>query len=295
MLRVRAADGQHAVQALVRQADHGGGADLVAFITAEEEFQLVAAQHAADGLAAREQAADALVRLGRADAAAHRQGVLAEQDEADVGHLELMAQAVFHRAHHFLQAGGIEQVEHQAAGLVEQPVVLPGHVHQLRQAMAHLDVALAQQLDLALHQGHGIARLVGDAHFGDQFFVVDEELRVEAQVGGHGLGVEVLRLVLFLVLVGHRRTCPSNTRTAGPVIITGCPGPAHSMQSRPPGRSSCTGESIQPWRIAATAAAQAPVPQARVSPAPRSQTRSLASLRSMSCRKPTFTRCGKRE
>lgn len=42
------------------------------------------------------------------------------------------------------------------------------------------------------------------------------------------------------------------------------------MDRRPPGSSICTGESIQPWRMAATAAAQAPVPQAWVSPAPRS-------------------------
>ena len=39
------------------------------------------------------------------------------------------------------------------------------------------------------------------------------------------------------------------------------------MDKRPPGRSINSGESIHPWLIAATAAAQAPVPQAWVSPA----------------------------
>src|SRR5690606_9333261 len=164
-----------------------------------------------------------------------------------------------------------------------------GHVHQLRQAVAHLDVALAQQLDLALHQRHGAAGLVRDAQLGDQVLVVDEDLRVLPQVGGDALGIQ-----RGLILVTHRRTCPSYTRTAGPVIITGCPGPAHSMDSLPPGSSSCSGESIQPWRMAATAAAQAPVPQAWVSPAPRSHTRRRACLRSMTCRKPTLTRLGKR-
>ena len=48
------------------------------------------------------------------------------------------------------------------------------------------------------------------------------------------------------------------------------------LDKRPPGRSISSGESIQPWLIAATAAAHAPVPQAWVSPAPRSQTRNCA-------------------
>ena len=44
----------------------------------------------------------------------------------------------------------------------------------------------------------------------------------------------------------------------------------------------------------ATTAAQAPVPQASVSPAPRSYTRSRMPERSTTCMKPAFTRCGKR-
>ncbi|MCY1184546.1 hypothetical protein D9M73_252510 [compost metagenome] len=79
------------MQALVAQADHGRRADLLALLRAEQELQLMAAQHAADGLAADQQATDALVRFGAGDASAHRQGVFAEQDEADERHLELMA------------------------------------------------------------------------------------------------------------------------------------------------------------------------------------------------------------
>ena len=53
-----------------------------------------------------------------------------------------------------LRAGGNRQRqrENQAAGLLEEPVVVAGHVHQLRKPVAHLDVALAQDLHLPLHQ-----------------------------------------------------------------------------------------------------------------------------------------------
>ena len=44
----------------------------------------------------------------------------------------------------------------------------------------------------------------------------------------------------------------------------------------------------------ATTAAQAPVPQASVSPAPRSNTRKRIERRPMICMKPALTRCGKR-
>ena len=128
MLRVAAADGEN--PQLVVEADHRGGADAGA-ILAEQKAELVGTQHAADGLATLEQATDVLLGLGGADAAADRQCRLAEQDQADVGHLKLMAQAVFHRADHLFQATGVEQVEHQAAGLVEQAIVVAGHVHQL--------------------------------------------------------------------------------------------------------------------------------------------------------------------
>ncbi len=55
--------------------------------------------------------------------------------------------------------------------------------------MAHLDVALTQQLDLTLHQRHRGARLMGNAQLRDQLVVVDEEFRVGAQVGGDCFGV----------------------------------------------------------------------------------------------------------
>ncbi len=70
--------------------------------------------------------------------------------------------------------------------------------------------------------------------------------------------------------------------------------PLQEMLRRPPRMSTCTSESSSPRRIPAAAAAQAPVPQARVSPTPRSKTRSRAWPRSTICMKPAFTRCAKR-
>jgi len=49
----------------------------------------------------------------------------------------------------------------------------------------------------------------------------------------------------------------------------GSPG-AHEMASVPPRMCTLTGDSAFFWTIAATAVAQAPVPQASVNPAPRS-------------------------
>src|SRR5690606_19340662 len=206
--------------------------------------------------------------------------------QTHIRHQKIMPQTVLGGAHHFFQAAGVEQGQNQATRLVEQAVVVTRHVHQLAEALAQLDIAFTQQLDLALDQGDGMAGLMGNAQLGNQLVVVDKKFRVLTQISSHGGGVESG--------FGHRRICPSYTRTAGPVMITGRPGPAHSMDRRPPGNSSCTGDSSQPWRIAATAAAQAPVPQAWVSPAPRSQTRRRAWWRSMICTKPTLTRCGKR-
>ncbi len=73
------------------------------------------------------------------------------------------------------------------------------------------------------------------------------------------------------------------------------PWPGQSMVSVPPRACTSTWASSQPSRMPATTAAQAPVPQASVSPAPRSYTRSRMRLRDTTCMKPALTLCGKRE
>jgi len=86
-----------------------------------------------------------------------------------------------------------------------------------------------------------------------------------------------------LALPHSTLTSPSNTSSAGPVINTVPPTPppsfpasvTHSMNRGPPGRSTRHFLSSLPSNTPATTVAQAPVPQASVGPAPRSQTRIL--------------------
>ena len=56
--------------------------------------------------------------------------------------------------------------------------------------MAHLDIALAQDLHLSLHQRHGVAALVGDAQRRQQFFVLDEEIRIRLKVRRDSSGLQ---------------------------------------------------------------------------------------------------------
>src|SRR5947207_3179954 len=65
---------------------------------------------------------------------------------------------------------------------------------------------------------------------------------------------------------------PSYTRTAGPRIVTG-PSGSHSTSTAPPGKWTRPRRPVIPARCAATSDAHAPVPQAMVSPTPRSHTR----------------------
>ena len=68
-------------------------------------------------------------------------------------------------------------------------------------------------------------------------------------------------------------TKPSKTASAGPVIQTGAAPPSQAMVRGPPGRSIRAFGPQSPRLWHTTSVAQAPVPQARVGPAPRSQTR----------------------
>ena len=76
---------------------------------------------------------------------------------------------------------------------------------------------------------------------------------------------------------GPCRTSPSKLSVAGPVMIT-WPSSRQAMSSVPPSSSTAARRSVSPRRWAATSAAQAPVPHARVIPAPRSHTRSRIVL-----------------
>ena len=113
-------------------------------------------------------------------------------------------------------------------------------------------------------------RLVGDgAAVDDDRIVAGERAHrlalgeVEPAAEGDRLGASGERLQVDLAL---------NTWVAGPRMRIGSPG-AQPMVSAPPGMCTLTGDVAFFWTIAATAVAQAPVPQASVRPAPRSQVR----------------------
>ena len=68
---------------------------------------------------------------------------------------------------------------------------------------------------------------------------------------------------------------PSNSYSTGPVISTWSSRSRHSIARSPPGSVTVTLRSVRLVRAPHTAAAQAAEPQARVSPAPRSQVRTI--------------------
>jgi hypothetical protein len=77
------------------------------------------------------------------------------------------------------------------------------------------------------------------------------------------------------MLIYFKAAFPWKLNTAGPVIKTLLSVSLfHSMNKSPPGSATLTlfPEGIFPARMAATVNAHAPVPHARVGPAPRSQT-----------------------
>src|SRR5690606_7967981 len=66
---------------------------------------------------------------------------------------------------------------------------------------------------------------------------------------------------------------PRKTSTAGPVITTEASSAGQAISRVPPRSSMATARSVRPRSIEVTATAQAPLPQASVSPVPRSQVR----------------------
>ncbi len=58
--------------------------------------------------------------------------------------------------------------------------------------MTHLDVAVAQDGHLPFDQRYGVAALVGNAHGRQQFFVLDEEVRMSLQVRGNRCRLQAL-------------------------------------------------------------------------------------------------------
>ena len=149
-----------------------------------------------------------------------------------------------------------------------QRIVLFGEFQQIVQFLLQFLHALAQGEQLAFAQRDGAPAVrVGQVDLRQHLGVVFEELRVVQQV--------LCNVFCSHYLAFYKLISPSNTVMAGPVISTGERSPAQVMLSVPPRVATCTVLSSSLRRMPATTAAQAPVPQDRVSPAPRSNTRSL--------------------
>src|SRR6185437_10016539 len=176
-------------------------------------------------------------------------------------------------------------------------VVGARNAHQLRELVLERGMLLAQNLDLTLHQRDGgAAARVRHAQAGEQRLVALEEIGIVLQVRGDRV---------FLVFLGGQpsgfscrhcqtSTWPAKETSAGPVSQMFSPGPFQFTRNSPPRTLTCTSRSSLPQCRPTATAAQAPVPQARVSPTPRSYTRKRICERSMLCMNPAFTRLGKR-
>src|SRR5580704_9261059 len=84
----------------------------------------------------------------------------------------------------------------------------------------------------------------------------------------------------------------SNSNATGPVIVTWPSLSRHSISRSPPGRLTMALWPVRPFRAAATRAAQAADPQARVRPVPRSQTFSAMCAREVTWASEILARSG---
>src|SRR5208283_723904 len=192
------------------------------------------------------------------------------------------------------QIGSGEQRQGRAVQFLADCVVLAAELDELLQLGFELKVLFPQRDDLALGDGNRAATVrMRNEDLRKQVGVLLEESRVFLQVVG-----DSARIHLSIPVHGHHHSgtlhSPSNTVSAGPVIITGAASPPQAIVKVPPRVSTRTGGSSSPRRIPATAAAHAPVPQESVSPAPRSHTRKRMLARSTTCMKPALTPRGKR-
>src|SRR5690606_19261373 len=113
-----------------------------------------------------------------------------------------------------------------------------------------------------------------------------QEVRVPAQPGGDLVGS------VLLLDIAHACHSPSNTNAAGPAMMTGASSRSQPMRKSPPGNDTVASRARRPRRTSDATAAQAPLPQARVSPTPRSYTRRRSWSGASTWAKPTFTERG---
>src|SRR3990167_1562659 len=290
---VGAAHGEQADLAAKIQRDQRGGTFGV-FITGKQKRHFLAPQRGAEDAFAPQQIPQnrlQFVFAGEDDVARFALG--AEQQQTDAVELEILQQAALQGGFTINQGIGFQQGQAQLADLVEQAVVVAGHVHQFVEFVAQFSVAGAQHAGLLFQQRGCIAVAVGQLQVEQQVGAVNEKIRMGTQESDDVGGGEFVLLGFAHGDVGHSVMVPSYTVVAGPVISTGWPSPCHSICKVPPGSVTFTLLLTRPAAMLATAAAQAPVPQARVSPTPRSNTRRRRLSRSTTWQKPMLALLGK--
>src|SRR5690606_26101725 len=164
--------------------------------------------------------------------------------------------------------------------------VLLGIAEQLLQAAGQLAILLPQHFKLVARQRGGLAVLTRHLQRERKVGELLQEARVASQPRRHLVASQCFS---GLAHAGHS---PSNTNAAGPAIVIGASSDGHATCSVPPGSSTATSRAARPRRTSTATAAQAPLPQARVSPAPRSCTRRRIRLGPSTCTKPTLADSG---
>src|SRR6218665_76749 len=236
---------------------------------------------------------------GRLQAIQAIQSFQAPQAQRGLWYVEQGAQTIDDGLRKPAPALDLQQRRAPLVQFVRDGRVVGAVAHHLHDALLQALDLLAQHLGLALLQAHGArAMRVGDLHAGQHLgMALEEARRAEQKLGD----------IVFGDRGNDRREgrsghgqegssiWPSNTVVAGPVMTTeSVAAPPQATLTSPPRMATCTSESSSPRRMPADTAAQAPEPQARVSPAPRSNTRSRTWPRSTTCMKPAFMRCAKR-
>src|SRR5690606_13353078 len=171
-------------------------------------------------------------------------------------------------------------------GAHRQLLVDLGVGRQVGQPPRQLAVLLPQHLQLVAGQRGGASVLARHHQALRQVGELLEEIRVPAQPGSHLVRAE------FLLGLAHACHSPSNTNAAGPAMMIGASSAAQPMRRSPPGNDTVACRAMRPRRTSAATAAQAPLPQARVSPTPRSYTRRRTWSGASTWAKPTLTDCG---
>src|SRR5690606_406856 len=176
---------------------------------------------------------------------------------------------------HVVERGAVRHRQREAMQPARELVVLARDGEQLAQLPAQRLVLLAQHPHLALDQRHRAPGLVAQRELRQDAGPALEEIGVIFEVAGDRLLPRKLVRLAFRFVAGcllrhdpSSSMLPWYTVRAGPVSQTGSPSPAHATVTAPPGSSTSTVSASRSCSRPAITAAQAPLPQPSVSPAP---------------------------